>query len=180
MANHSSDAPARLAGSSNEQSGQQTTANPQRTVHSLQLQNIMVAVDFSDFSKTALGYAVALAQKVGAALTLVHVVEPYAYPEDLSAGMTIEEVDARWIKKQKDKLEALRQTINSSIPSTIVVTMGPPWHQIVAASKSWKADLLVVGTHGYTGLKHVLLGSTAERVVRHASCPVLVVHRQGP
>jgi nucleotide-binding universal stress UspA family protein len=103
-------------------------------------------------------------------------VEPYVYPEDLSAGFTIEQIDARWIQKQKEKLEALRQTIKKGIPATVVVTMGTPWNRIVGAAKSWNADLIVIGTHGRTGLKHALMGSTAERVVRHATCPVLVVH----
>jgi nucleotide-binding universal stress UspA family protein len=54
--------------------------------------------------------------------------------------------------------------------------MGTAWNRIVGAAKSWNADLIVLGTHGRTGLKHALMGSTAERVVRHANCPVLVVH----
>jgi universal stress protein A len=54
--------------------------------------------------------------------------------------------------------------------------MGTAWNQIVEMAKSWNADMVVIGTHGRTGLKHALLGSTAERVVRHAACPVLVVH----
>jgi nucleotide-binding universal stress UspA family protein len=141
-----------------------------------QIQNILVAVDFSDYSEAALQYATFLAETFGATLTLVHSVEPYVYPEDLSAGFTIEQIDARWIQKQKEKLEALRQTIKKGIPATVVVTMGTPWNRIVGAAKSWNADLIVIGTHGRTGLKHALMGSTAERVVRHATCPVLVVH----
>jgi nucleotide-binding universal stress UspA family protein len=141
-----------------------------------QIQNILVAVDFSDYSEAALQYATVLAETFGATLTLVHSVEPYVYPEDLSAGFTIEQIDARWIQKQKEKLEALRQTIKKGIPATVVVTMGTPWNRIVGAAKSWNADLIVIGTHGRTGLKHALMGSTAERVVRHATCPVLVVH----
>ena len=141
-----------------------------------QIQNILVAVDFSDYSEAALQYATFLAETFGATLTLVHSVEPYVYPEDLSAGFTIEQIDARWIQKQKEKLEALRQTIKKGIPATVVVTMGTPWNRIVGAAKSWNANLIVLGTHGRTGLKHALMGSTAERVVRHATCPVLVVH----
>jgi len=142
----------------------------------LQVANILVAVDFSDCSKTALDYAALLADKLGAALTLVHVVEPYVYPEDLSAGLTIEQIDARWMRAAKEKLEQL--ALHKGRPGTpwnVIVTMGPPWHQIVDTAKSRRADLIVTGTHGHTGLKHVVLGSTAERVVRHAQCPVLVV-----
>jgi universal stress protein A len=143
-----------------------------------QVQNILVAVDFSEYAKVALRYAEFLAEGFGATLTLVHAVEPYIYPEDISAGLTIEEVDARAMLKHKEKLEELRGTVKPGIPTSVVVTMGTPWNQIVAMAKSWNADLIVIGTHGRTGLKHVLMGSTAERVVRHAACPVLVVHAQ--
>jgi universal stress protein A len=93
-----------------------------------------------------------------------------------TSGFTIEQIDACWMQKQKEKLETLRQTIKEGIPATVVVTMGTAWNRIVGAAKSWNADLIVIGTHGRTGLKHALMGSTAERVVRHAACPVLVVH----
>jgi nucleotide-binding universal stress UspA family protein len=140
------------------------------------VKNILVAVDFSDCSAAAVRYATFLAETFGAALTLVHSVEPYLYPEDLSAGFTIDEVQGRCLHQQKEKLEALRETITEKVPASVLVTMGTPWNRIVGVAKSQNADLLVVGTHGRTGLKHALLGSTAERVVRHASCPVLVVH----
>jgi universal stress protein A len=163
-----------------------TIANPipaamecRQSVHPHRILNILVAVDFSDYSKAALDYATFLAESFGATLTLVHAVEPYVYPEDLSAGFTIDQIDARWMQKQKEKLEALRQTIKEGIPATVVVTMGTAWNGIVGAAKSWNADLIVIGTHGRTGLKHALVGSTAERVVRHAACPVLVVHAPG-
>jgi universal stress protein A len=143
------------------------------------IRKILVAVDFSEYSTAALQYATYLAESFGASLTLVHSVEPYVYPEDLSAGFTIEEVDARWSQKQKEKLEALRQTLKPGIPSTVIVTMGTAWNRIVGMAKSQNADLIVIGTHGRTGIKHALMGSTAERVVRHAACPVLVVHASG-
>jgi nucleotide-binding universal stress UspA family protein len=59
-------------------------------------------------------------------------------------------------------------------PTRIVID-GVPFDEIAKEAKAWEADLIVIATHGYTGLKHVLLGSTTERVVRHAPCPVLVV-----
>lgn len=149
------------------------------SVHPTRIQNILVAVDFSDYSQAALSYATFLAESFGATLTLVHAVEPYVYPEDLSAGFTLEEIDARWMQKQKDKLETLRQTVKEGIPASVVVTMGCAWNRIIGAAKSWNADLIVIGTHGRTGLKHALMGSTAEKVVRHATCPVMVVHLPG-
>jgi universal stress protein A len=141
-----------------------------------QIKNIMVAVDFSDCSKAALDYAVFLAEKFAGALTLVHSVEPYIYPEDLSAGYTVDQIDGRWMDAETSKLENLKKSVKQSIPATSVVTMGTPWNRIVGAAKSHKADIIVIGTHGRTGLKHALMGSTAEKVVRHAQCPVVVVH----
>jgi universal stress protein A len=158
---------------------QQGAVKATPSVHPPQIQNILVAVDFSDYSRAALEHATFLAEKFGATLTLVHSVEPYVYPEDLSAGFTLEEIDARWMQKQREKLEALRQTIKKGIPASVVVTMGTAWNRIIGAAKSWSADLIVIGTHGRTGLKHALMGSTAERVARHATCPVLVVHAPG-
>jgi nucleotide-binding universal stress UspA family protein len=140
------------------------------------VQNILVAVDFSEYSNAALNYATFLAEGFGATLTLVHSVEPYVYPEDLSAGRLITDVENSAIRQCKGKLNEMVRSIKEGIPASVAVTMGTPWHQIVAMAKRWNADLIVVGTHGRTGLKHVLMGSTAERVVRHAPCPVLVVH----
>ncbi len=141
------------------------------------LERILVAVDFSESSKAALEYALAMADKFNSAVALVHAVEPCIYPEDLSAGISVEEIDARWTKQKKKELEAFRRAaIKEGKPSTLVVTRGTAWTQIVETAKSWQADLIVIGTRGLTGLKHVLVGSTAERVVRHATCPVLVVH----
>jgi nucleotide-binding universal stress UspA family protein len=139
-----------------------------------QIQNILVAIDFSDGSTTALRYAASIAEGFGAALTLFHVAHPCVYPEDLSAGLTIEQVEKRWLAEQNEKMDVLRKTINEGIPESVVVASGTTWKRIVDMAREWNADLIVMGTHGAT-LKHKLIGSTAERVVRHAPCPVLVV-----
>ena len=144
------------------------------------LKNILVPIDFSVSSMGALEYAVPLAEKLGASITLVHVVEPQIYPEDLMVGTEMDEVNARWMKSGKDMLDSLRQEkIKNGINSISIVTRGKPWQQIIATAKALAADLIVIATHGYTGLKHVFLGSTAERVVRHAPCPVLTVRERG-
>jgi glycine betaine transporter len=79
-------------------------------------------------------------------------------------------------KEAKLKLQATaQQEIEELVPVYPEVRIGKAYNEIVAAAKVSCADLIVIATHGYTGLKHALLGSTAERVVRHAHCPVLVV-----
>jgi nucleotide-binding universal stress UspA family protein len=140
------------------------------------IRNILVGIDFSEYSAAALRYATYLAESFGAKLTLAHAAESYVYPEDLAAGLTVADVDARWEKNQAEKLENLRNSVKKEISTGVVITRGPAWSQIVVMSKSTGADLIILGTHGRTGLKHALMGSTAERVVRHATCPVLVVH----
>jgi nucleotide-binding universal stress UspA family protein len=76
-------------------------------------------------------------------------------------------------------LEALaRAEFPESIPVTVTVRKGAPYDQIVAAARDMGADVIIVPTYGRTGLKHALLGSTAERVARHAPCPVLILRRR--
>jgi universal stress protein A len=142
------------------------------------LKNILVPIDFSEPSKRALEYALPLAEKLGATLTLIHVIEPRVYPEDLMVGTEMEEVDARLKRSGQAMLDSLRrEKIEVSINSISIVTVGKPWQQIIATAKAVAADMIIIATHGYTGLKHVFLGSTAERVVRHTPCPVLTVRK---
>ena len=84
--------------------------------------------------------------------------------------------DAEIASLAQTKLEALAaQEARSDGEVTSLVRAGKPFHEIALAASESGAQLIVIATHGYTGLKHVYLGSTAERVVRHAPCPVLVV-----
>jgi nucleotide-binding universal stress UspA family protein len=147
--------------------------------YSFQLKNILVPIDFSEFSQKALAHAVPLAEKFGAKITLVHVVEPSIYPETLLVSPEREEMNIQFTVDGRNLLETLRrEKIDPAIPSDAIVLVGRPYAQIIEAAQSKNADLIVIATHGYTGLKHVLLGSTAERVVRHATCPVLTVRER--
>lgn len=141
------------------------------------LRTILVPVDFSPCSDKALDYAVAFSEQFGAELVLLHVVEPMVYPENYVAVPTLnEDINTCLMKAAEEKLEAQRERIGVDDSKVKGVTrLGRPYVEIVDAAKESGADLVILGTHGHTGLKHVLLGSTAERVVRHASCPVLTV-----
>jgi len=141
----------------------------------LKIRNILVPVDFSENSSQAMKYAETLARQFEASLTLLYVVEPAPFISDLRNvpnTLSDEEVEAR----AHHELELLiEEQAESSIQMKEVVRRGKPYDAIVKTAKQLKADLIVISTHGYTGLKHTLLGSTAERVVRHAGCPVVVL-----
>lgn len=141
-----------------------------------QLKNILVPIDFSATSHNVLRYAVPLAEKFGARIILVHVVEPRIYPENLVIPAEIEQINVRLVQNGHEMLERLcRRVVTPSVKSDMMVMLGKPYERIVEVAKAEKVDLIVIATHGYTGLKHAFLGSTTERVVRHAPCPVLTI-----
>ncbi len=136
---------------------------------------ILVPCDFSDCSRAALDYAVALAGKLDASVTLLHVIEP------VQTGFLIEAPVSRQSQGavRERALKELGAWVSRWAPGVRtgrpLVKAGKPWDVVVAVARTSAADLVVMGTHGHTGLKHAVLGSVAERVVRHASCPVLTL-----
>jgi nucleotide-binding universal stress UspA family protein len=140
---------------------------------------IMCPVDFSAGSKEALRVAADLAREHDATLVLVHVWSPaqLTMGDGYLAPPVIQDMlDGETAQLAKSKAEA--QQLGVKEVATRLIT-GVPWHEIVSAARTDGAiDLIVIGTHGRTGLAHVLLGSVAEKVVRHAPCPVLVVRRR--
>ena len=142
----------------------------------LRIKSILVPLDFSPPSKKALGYAVAVARQFKAKLTLLHVVEPIATP-DFAPSFPLVMEDDKLIAAAKNELgHVVKATrVPRGIVEKILVRFGRSFHEIADAARTRKADLIIISTHGYTGLKHAVLGSTTERVVRHAPCPVLVV-----
>ncbi len=145
------------------------------------LSRILVPIDFSDCSRTAFDYAVTLANTFGATIDLIHVweVPPYIPPEamvgvpghdtqtlaDVAHG-TAEQEMRRFVKDlESDGVHVERTLLDS----------GDPGRTIVDVADKEGYDMIVLGTHGRTGLSHLLMGSVAERVVRHSSRPVLTV-----
>jgi len=143
------------------------------------LQRILVPVDFSRESAKAVRYAVSLARQFDASITLVHVVEPSYGPVNFGgAAVTRPASEKERLARAKSKLGVMGQRILG--PCRIVETVirsGLAFFEITEAAKAVNADLIIIGTHGYTGLTRAVVGSTAEKVVRHAPCPVLVVRR---
>ena len=139
------------------------------------VKRILVPIDLSEPSKNALRYALALAQQFGAKLILLYVVEPVA-THDFDYHPLVLELD-KIMAVARDRLKKLcaQEVVGPSRIEQTLVRNGVAHGEITDAAKRLRADLIVISTHGRTGLKHVWLGSTAERVVRHAHCPVLVV-----
>jgi len=144
------------------------------------LKQILVPIDFSDCSRKALRYAVPVAERFDAQLILLYVIETNVLPAELGYGPS--EVKRPGTDPARTALEQLAQRTEQALGTHFVrqtmVQNGIPWQEITAAARARDVDLIVLSTHGYTGIKHVLLGSTAERVVQHAPCPVLVVRER--
>jgi universal stress protein A len=144
------------------------------------LKKILVPTDFSACSTKALDYDLAFAEQSGAELILLHVVEPAYYPaygQDIPPDLAEFHQDVQKITQERlDKLS--QEKIAGRLPARALVATGNAYEAIVESAKSLEVDLIIIATHGYTGLKHVLLGSMAERVVRHAPCPVLTVRER--
>jgi universal stress protein A len=138
--------------------------------------NILCAVDFSACSRDALAVASDLAARSGASLTLVHVWEPPMY---ISSEMPASGDLVRMIVDDADRAMAEYVATAKAVGVQVVrsqIINGIAWNEIVKFVEANPAlDLVVMGTHGRTGLKHVLVGSVAEKVVRHARCAVLVI-----
>lgn len=142
----------------------------------MNIKSILVPVDFSPESEKALAYAVPFARQFGAKVTALHVVEPTATADFLSSFPLVIDSDKLIAdcKKHLDRVVA-DLAIEPKFMDATLVRYGRAFHEITQTARSLKADLIIISTHGYSGLKHALLGSTAERVVQHAPCPVLVV-----
>jgi nucleotide-binding universal stress UspA family protein len=142
-----------------------------------QLKRIVVPIDFSETSAQALPYAAALAEQFGAEIILLHVIEWVAIPSELgSAPSAITEADKGSVAKDLSRLR--QEVLGEQVPGRTIVRAGAPFQEITRAAKEMGADMIILTTRGYTGLQNILLGSTAERVVRHAECPVLVVRKK--
>ena len=140
---------------------------------------ILVPLDFSASSLRALDDAVALARSFKAELILMHAVEPIYYAGAGGAfgpvydtGMLLQEL-ARSGREQLSRIAAKIEKRRVKVRTLLQI--GTPYDVILRAAKKQKADLILLSTHGRTGLAHVLMGSVAEKVVQHASCAVLTV-----
>jgi nucleotide-binding universal stress UspA family protein len=141
--------------------------------------NILVPVDFSPHAELALRYATTLARRLGAGVGLVHVVEdPFLTGAWISEIYVpnVPELLTDLIAGAERHLAVLKESAAAEgVTARTAVITGRPAEAIVEHAEAGGFDLIVMGTHGRTGLAHVMMGSVAERVVRKAPCPVLTV-----
>ena len=139
----------------------------------IRLMNILVPLDFSEMSLKSLQYAAPLAKQFGAKLTLLHVVQPVDEAVTLEYPAFFSSDHFAQLEKQLEDIRATK--VPQDLPVEIAVRHNFVFDGIVEVAREIHADLIITSTHGYTGLKHLMMGSTAENIVRRAPCPVLVV-----
>jgi nucleotide-binding universal stress UspA family protein len=145
------------------------------------IQRILVGTDFSAVADHALEQALELAEQLQAKITLVHAYEIpiYGFPDGILVATT--DLGLQMSRAAQAGLSAaIEQHKGRGIEITSVLRDGPPWEEINAVAADVQADLIVVGTHGRRGIARALLGSVAERILRTATRPVLVVHGESP
>lgn len=144
---------------------------------SLSIKKIMVPIDFSDYSKSALKYAVNFAKVFNAEMHLIYVVEPVIYPPDFSMGqIAIPSVNVELDDRAREELQKLAEReIPNELKKKVIIKTGKPFVEIIETAKEEDIDLIIIATHGHSGVEHILFGSTAEKVVRKAPCPVLTL-----
>lgn len=142
----------------------------------LLVNRILCAVDFSEPSARALQYAVALAERLGAEVEVVHAFQLPTYAVADGAVEFPPYLQEDLAKRLQERLEQfVKDTAGTASKARYHLAEGVPYLEVVKAAKDHQADLIVIGTHGRTGLSHMLLGSVAERVVRTAEVPVLTI-----
>jgi nucleotide-binding universal stress UspA family protein len=138
------------------------------------IHHILAPTDFSAHANQAVTAAFDLAQTFGAKLSLLHVIEVPVYAIEVSLPLADLEHDAR-----RALACLLPEAAAARVEVTRLVELGVPAQKILEAARAEQADLIVMSTHGRTGLGHLVLGSVAERVVRLAPCPVLTIRPPG-
>jgi nucleotide-binding universal stress UspA family protein len=150
----------------------------ERNQEGLRLNTILVPCDFSASSTYAFRWAVGLAEDWGAKLIVLHVIPVFSTLDYLQARFLFDfpQLETALLSETTTRLaECTTRNAKSTVAVDLRVAMGEAWWEICMMAERESADLIVMGSHGDTGVPQIFLGSVAERVVRHAACPVLVV-----
>ncbi len=144
----------------------------------IDLRRILVPTDFSKHSQRALAYAAALADKFGAEIHLLHIIQDFAVflPDTVIASPPALPPSDEFNTAVREALaRSVREGHLANLRVHTEARTGTPYHEIATYAREQDIDLIIMGTHGRTGLAHLLLGSVTERVVRRSPCPVLTV-----
>ena len=145
----------------------------------IQLKRILLPSDFSELASESTKYACALAEQFNAELHMLYVHESIVVPE-YAMGIDWERLTQEAKKSAEMHLSELLDPAWAEERSVVIATAeGPPFLEIIRYAKEHEIDLIVMATHGRSGLSHMLIGSVAEKVVRKAPCPVLTVRPKG-
>lgn len=145
----------------------------------MKIEKILFPTDFSEEAEQAFESAVYLAESHKADLTLLHVVEQlHGLTHDDVLALTSMDIAEKRVKQAEEKLQALVDRVKGGVSAKQTVREGGTWAVICDTADEEKVDIIVMASQGRTGLSHALIGSIAEKVVRHANCPVLVVRNK--
>lgn len=148
----------------------------------IRIQRVLVPSDFSDHSLPSLRYGAEMAEKFGAELVLLHVIQDLTLvmPDAvMPTPVPIPDLQQMTDSARGAIADLITRTNLTKLNPRVEIRFGSPAAEIVAAAEDLKADLMCIGTHGRGGLVHFLLGSVAEKVIRHSPCPVLTVRPHG-
>jgi nucleotide-binding universal stress UspA family protein len=140
--------------------------------------NILVPIDFSDNSKNAFRYALLYAQAFNAKLHVLYVLEPVIYAPDFTLGqIALPAIDTTEVENLSN-LE-LKKLIEELVPKEMtavpILRLGKPFVEIIDYARESNADLIIISSHGHGSVEHILFGSTSEKVIKKAPCPVLTL-----
>jgi len=141
------------------------------------IKKVLVPIDFSDYSRNSLRYSINFIRCFRAELILIYVVEPVIYPPDFSMGqIAVPAVDVEVDKRASEELKKLAKTeVPPDMKARTIIKTGKPFVEIVETAAEEDIDLIIIASHGRSGMEHILFGSTADKVIRKAPCPVLTL-----
>jgi nucleotide-binding universal stress UspA family protein len=139
------------------------------------IKKILIPVDFSNYSKSALVYAKNFCTIFNPEYYFIYVIEPIVFPADFSMGqIAFPVVDNQEGIRAKSELESFVKLVFTDCSKiNFIIKNGKPFIEIIETARELDIDLIITATHGQTGVEHLLFGSTAEKIVRKAPCPVL-------
>ncbi len=143
------------------------------------INKILAPTDCSEPSSDAIFYAMKISETFKAELIVLKVFAPPVIRKYTEASFSFRDEPLEKTKEHIEEIEAFwNRYVKNGIKPEFVTLIGDPFDEIIRYSKKYSIDIIVMGTHGYTGFKHILMGSVAEKVVRYSSVPVLTVKQK--